>query len=119
MRAEPGAAYVEFNLSPSNQWAAYQFDGYRSGLTVAQGVELVELRQGEGVNDGRYGLTAMLDLEDRPGLPLNAPWHLGLSAVIEETNGAKSYWALAHAPGKPDFHHPDAFAHYLAAVEPA
>jgi hypothetical protein len=30
--------------------------------------------------------------------------------VIEETNGNKSYWALAHPPGKADFHHADCFA---------
>ena len=35
---------------------------------------------------------------------------LGLSAVIEEANGRKSYWALAHPPGKADFHHADCFA---------
>ena len=34
----------------------------------------------------------------------------GLAAVIEETNGRRSYWALAHPPGKPDFHHADGFA---------
>jgi len=35
---------------------------------------------------------------------------LALSAVIEEERGRLSYWALRHPPGKPDFHHPDAFA---------
>jgi hypothetical protein len=35
---------------------------------------------------------------------------LALSAVIEEVDGALSYWALRHAPGKPDFHHRDTFA---------
>ena len=30
--------------------------------------------------------------------------------VIEEINGRKSYWALKHPAGKPDFHHPDCFA---------
>jgi hypothetical protein len=30
--------------------------------------------------------------------------------VIEEKSGLLSYWALKHPPGKPDFHHPDAFA---------
>ena len=39
---------------------------------------------------------------------------IGLSAIIEETDGAKSYWALAHPPGKPDFHHPTCFAATLA-----
>ena len=36
---------------------------------------------------------------------------LGLSAVLEEKDGTKSYWALAHPRGdKPDFHAPDCFA---------
>ena len=35
---------------------------------------------------------------------------LGLSAVIEDDRGGLWYWALEHAPGKPDFHHRDAFA---------
>ena len=30
-------------------------------------------------------------------------------AVLEEKDGTKSYWALAHAADKPDFHHPDCF----------
>lgn len=42
---------------------------------------------------------------------------VGLSAVIEETDGTKSYWALRHPPGPPDFHHPDCFAVELAAPD--
>jgi hypothetical protein len=34
---------------------------------------------------------------------------LGLSAVIEAADGSLCYWALRHPPGKPDFHHVDAF----------
>jgi hypothetical protein len=30
--------------------------------------------------------------------------------VIEEVDGGLSYWALAHPPGKPDFHDPNCFA---------
>jgi hypothetical protein len=44
---------------------------------------------------------------------------LGLSAVIEEKDGTKSYWALAHPPGKPDFHHKDCFALTLPAPSSA
>ncbi len=33
----------------------------------------------------------------------------GMAAVLEDAKGV-SYWGLAHAPGKPDFHHPDSFA---------
>jgi hypothetical protein len=39
---------------------------------------------------------------------------MGLSAVIEERDGMLSYWALRHAPGKPDFHRRDGFALELA-----
>jgi hypothetical protein len=44
-------------------------------------------------------------------LPSGAARQLGVAAMIEETNGRRSYWALAHPPGKPDFHHADCFAH--------
>ena len=41
-------------------------------------------------------------------------WALGLSAILEEQDGTKSYWALAHPPGdKPDFHDPACFAAHL------
>ena len=43
---------------------------------------------------------------------------IGVSAVIEEVDGTKSYWALAHAPGPPDFHNPACFAHHLPPFEP-
>jgi hypothetical protein len=36
--------------------------------------------------------------------------------VIEAIDGTLSYWALAHAPGSPDFHHLDCFALELAAT---
>jgi hypothetical protein len=38
------------------------------------------------------------------------PIYPPLAAVIEDTRGDKSYWALAHPPGKADFHHSDTFA---------
>jgi len=40
---------------------------------------------------------------------LQVPWRLSLSAVIEQADGRLSYWALAHPPGKPDFHRADCF----------
>jgi hypothetical protein len=43
-------------------------------------------------------------------VPADSNWQLGLSAVLEETDGTKSYWALTHPnPEKPDFHHPGCF----------
>lgn len=104
VRPVDGPAYFEFNLSPSGQWAAYAFDDYRAGmrdldLPVDPHIELE--RQGE-----TFVLEADVDLAAIAQGKLLA----GLSAVIEEVDGTKSYWALNHPPGAPDFHHPDCFA---------
>ena len=98
-----GPGYYEFNFSPSTQWAAYRFDSYRGGMGVATeiGAPRIEVRS----TAESYALQASLELDG-----LSLPWRLGLSAVLEETNGRKSYWALAHPPGKADFHHADCFA---------
>ena len=105
-----GESYFEFNFSPSTQWAAYRFERYRSGRSAL--VQPVDpfLTQGEESSD--QILEVDLDLS---GLP-NVPMRISLSAVIEERDGTKSYWALAHPPGKPDFHHPDCFTLELAAA---
>jgi hypothetical protein len=99
-----GSAYYELNFAPSTQWAAYRFDGYRAGMRVADvRAPAIETRQ----SAEQFELHAAMKLADLQG---NAFWRLGLSAVIEEADGNKSYWALAHPPGKPDFHHSDCFA---------
>ena len=58
---------------------------------------------------GRYALRV------EPGIFPDTGSKLALAAVIEEVDGTKSYWALRHPPGKPDFHHPDCFALTLEA----
>ena len=113
LRASPGAAYHEFNFAPSMQWAAYRFSGYRREMTVANEVGAPRIDVQSRAES--YELQASLELEGVSSLPSHATWHLGLSAVIEETSGRKSYWALAHPPGKPDFHHPDCFACEVSA----
>ena len=49
-------------------------------------------------------------------VPADAQWQLGLSAVIEERDGAKSFWAMAHPEGAPDFHHRSCFAATLSPI---
>lgn len=111
IRALGDDAYHEFNFAPSTEWAAYRFSGYRSGMSVATGMDLprIETRS----SGDCYELRSSLTLHHLPG---DAAWRLGLSAVIEEMNGRKSYWALAHPPGKADFHHPDCFVHELPGI---
>jgi hypothetical protein len=101
-----GAVYYEFNFAASTQWAAYRFDSYRSGMHVLTGMSVPRIDVQTA--SGHFTLHAVLELGALPDLPPDA-WLLGLSAVIEEEGGRKSYWALAHPPGKPDFHHADGF----------
>ncbi len=54
-------------------------------------------------------------LWELPASFVDEDWTLALSTVIEATDGTKSYWALAHAPGPPDFHNPDCFTATLPA----
>ena len=117
VRASSGAEYYEFNFSPSTQWAAYRFSSYRTGICVP--AEVVALPIDVQWRPDRYILQTSLELDRLSGLPRTAFWRLGLSALIEEVSGQKSYWALAHPPGKPDFHHADCFAHeFSLAVQP-
>ena len=99
--------YREFNLSSSGNWASYRFDAYRAGMALAN--ERAEVLDVEATE-------AWVSMEALVEIPPGAV-RIGLSAVIEDVDGNISYWALAHAPGKPDFHHPDSFALVLPAPE--
>lgn len=104
----PGSdIYTELNFASWGGWAAYGFTSYRSGMGLITGVDL-QVRTEAGADF--FHLSATL-----PGKG-DQPQRLGLSAVIEDQVGAKSYWALAHPPGRPDFHHPTCFALELPAA---
>jgi hypothetical protein len=102
--AEEGPGYRELNFSPSRAWQAYTFRGYREGreLEVTMAPDIVVQR-----NEDRLELAVEFP---REFLPPGRSLRLGLSAVVEGSDGMLSYWALRHPPGRPDFHHPDAFA---------
>lgn len=87
--------YREFNLSPSGQWAAYDFDSFR-----------------EGMRDAPVDAIAIACSHDESGLVLEAsiaaalpdPAQVALNAIVEHPDGSLQFWALAFAPGKPEFH---------------
>ena len=114
VRAAPGAAYREFNLSPSGEWAAYCFRAYREGMITSE-------LEPPGIDVKVEGEQLTLRAKLAPGGPPDqAPatiWRVGLSAVVEAKSGDKSFWALSHPPGKADFHHEDCFAIELPATE--
>ncbi len=99
--------YSEFNFSPSTQWAAYSFTSHRKGWAPLEIASAPNIQS--RANRTTFELAVTLDLSALT-TPTDAPLTLGLSVVIEETNGAMSYWALTHPKGKADFHHSDCFA---------
>lgn len=108
LRDGSGPAYDEVNLASSRQWAAYSFHAYREGMRptdmVAPEITVASWAQSVAVGADFEG----------PLVPTRT-LRLNLTAVIEETDGTKSYWALAHPAGNPDFHHPDGFVLELPA----
>ena len=100
--AEPeGSAYREWNFAPSGRWAAYDFTGHRAGMTEAEVAAPPYIRVEDNLTWWTLGATVAVDSAQS--------WALGLSAVLEEQDGTKSYWALAHAGAAPDFHDRDCF----------
>jgi hypothetical protein len=103
-----GAAYYELNFSPSRQWAIYSFEGYRQGRSPVDVAVAPKLTV--RAFDDRLELDATVGLADLKGLRAARTLKLAVTAVVEDDSGTLSYWALKHAPGKPDFHHPEGFA---------
>jgi hypothetical protein len=108
-----GERYLEYNFSPSSEWALYRFSDYRKGMAeeIAPRPRIIC-----NYTDSHFALDAEFDLPDQW---LEGEFMLGISAVVEESEGRKSYWALAHPPGQPDFHHKDCFALKLEAPSAA
>lgn len=109
VKSEGGERYAEFNFSPSQSWAAYDFSGYRDGMAerAVPRAPVCTPRRGQSV----LIFDVALPVAALPPLPAA----FGLTAVIEEESSLKSYWAIAHREDRPDFHHESCFAASLAA----
>ncbi|MEF8703091.1 MAG: DOMON-like domain-containing protein [Candidatus Accumulibacter sp. UW26] len=109
------SAYHEFNFSPSGQWAAYAFSGYRQPNPARS--LLVPPQIDARLFAGRLELEVVLPAAALPPTAGNATLQIGLCAVIEAADtvdGSHSYWALGHPAALPDFHLRDGFALELA-----
>ena len=100
--------YYEFNFAPSGEWAAYFFRSYRDGAPIDNGELAPKITV--GLTEDSLEIDAIVRMDCLRTIQPRERLRLALSAVIEENDGMLSYWALKHPPGKPDFHHPDAFA---------
>lgn len=111
LRPEGGGAYSELNLSPSERWAAYDFTGYREGMSERPASREPDCTMRVGSSFAIFDAAIPADL-----VP-DAQSAANFAAVIEEEGGVLSYWALAHPAEKPDFHDPACFVATLAAPD--
>ena len=101
--------YLEYNFAPSRQWAAYKFSDYRAEMAeLDASTPQIEVVQGDHI----LSVTVSLQLLEQYW---DGALRVGVSAILAAKTGAISHWALAHPPGKPDFHHKDCFALQLEA----
>jgi hypothetical protein len=106
LRESGSTGYREWNFAPSGQWAAYDFVSYRDGMSPAEVDAPPYVRIEDNLTWWTLGATIAVES--------GKSWEMNLTAVLEEQDGTKSYWALAHPPEKPDFHMPDCFIGKLA-----
>ncbi len=90
-----GTYYREFNLSPSSKWACYDFDSFREGMRDAP-VEAIAIACSQTDDELILKASIASDLPD--------PAQVALNAIVEHPDGGLQFWALAFAPGKPEFH---------------
>ena len=94
---QPG--YVEFNLSPSGQWASYDFDSFREAMRDAP-VDAIAVMCSHSHSDGAGELVLKASI----AAELPSPAQVALNAIVEHPDGGLQFWALAFPPGKPEFH---------------
>jgi hypothetical protein len=103
--------YWEVNLSPCGDWNVYAFDLYRTGMREEPAIAtlpfIVQHQADKLQLELRFPLAAVIRKEQAIDL--------GLSAVIQEKTGPRSFWALAHCAAQPDFHCRESFILQLPA----
>ncbi len=98
-------SYWEFNFSPAGHWNVYYFDGYRLGMREEAAWQslpfTVELQDS--------GLRLLVELDLSRVAVQGQRFDVGVSAVVRQSTGGPSYWALCHRGPVADFHRRDGF----------
>ena len=108
LKPRNGEEYSEWNLSPSERWNAYDFTGYRDGMTERASTHEPNCTMRVGSSFAIFDAAV-----PATSLPQTS-CAMGLTCVLEEEGGSKSFWSLAHTKDQPDFHDAACFAAELA-----
>lgn len=93
--------YLEFNFSPSGEWACYAFSDYRKRTDWSDPPppEIHTIK-----TDTSLQLEATILLDTLPAIFQDQLLELGISTVLEDKEQNLAYLALAHSQETPDFH---------------
>lgn len=93
-------SYREYNFAPDGRWSAYRFASYRHARSNLPNRCIVS----SGRERDYYWCDAVVIGQQLDGHAV------GISAIVENDAGFKSFWAVQHPAGAADFHHDDCFA---------
>jgi len=91
-------SYTEFNFSPTGDYAIYKFSDYRQRNEKMKCDFIPQIKASQKENE----LSLNVCLPTLSG-------QIALSAILENKNNEKEYFALIHPDKKPDFHSPASF----------
>ena len=103
--------YWEFNLSPSGDWNAYYMNSYRRvGFREETSIQRLQFESQR--QSSHFTLDVIVDLN--PIIQQSQLFDVGITAVIQKTDGNETYWALSHPAPFADFHLRESFILGLA-----
>ncbi len=102
-----GTAYTEWNFCPSSDWWVMDFSSYRNRIENSN----IDERKPENL---QWSLVNPEQLTCHFGisLPQNISrdsLRIGLTSILENKAGIKTYWSLVHLHENPDFHASESF----------
>jgi hypothetical protein len=93
--------YIEINLTTSGQWNSFHFTDVRQEMAESPLLVCESMSPTPPRPDG-YDCAAQFNLSAWAEV---AEFRIGIAAVIETRAGERHFFALAHPPTRPDFHH--------------
>ena len=101
--------YREFNFSPSGQWAVHDFHDTREQAPTIAACPPPDIQTRREEDLLRLDVT-LAKMALHAVAPGSGSLCIALTVILEANDGSIAHWALAHPPGRPDFHHPTGFA---------
>ena len=98
--------YWEFNMSPSGDWNIYKMDAYRR-IGFREETAFTKLPFVFRKSDIKLSLDISMDLS--PIIQAQQKIQVGITAIIQTTDGNETYWALVHPGEQADFHLRESF----------